>query len=122
MKKIVLLLLSISILICLVACNLGQNQVPTPEHTHSFGEWSVSKNATCTEDGVKVRYCDCGEKQSEVIPTLEHTYNTTYSFDNSFHWYSCTGCGAKKDRAEHQATDDGMCTVCGATEGIIYDI
>ena len=68
MKKIALLILSITILLCLVACNQGQNQVPTPEHTHSFGEWSVSKNATCTEDGVKARYCNCGEKQSESIP------------------------------------------------------
>ena len=73
MKKVALLILSITILICLVACNQGQNQNPTPEHTHSFGEWSVTKNATCTEDGVKVRYCNCGEKQSESIPTLNHT-------------------------------------------------
>ena len=223
MKKIVLLILSITILLCFVACEQG--------HTHSFGEWEVTKNATCTDDGVKTRYCDCGEKQSdsipalshsvvideavdstctkagktegkhcsvcnevilaqseisklehtysgdfdatcevcgftrdvncshtkvtilpakdatcsitglteglicpscntvlikqEVIPTLEHTYSTTYSFGNSFHWYSCTGCGDKKDIAEHQVGDDGMCTVCdqpiGATEGIIYD-
>ena len=73
MKKIVLLLLSISILICLVACNQGQNQVPTPEHTHNFGEWDVTKHATCTEDGTKVRYCSCGEKQSEIVVSLRHS-------------------------------------------------
>ncbi|MBR5144500.1 MAG: hypothetical protein IKW53_05570, partial [Clostridia bacterium] len=73
MKKIALLILCITILMCLVACNQGNNQNTTPEHTHSFGEWSVSKNATCTEDGIKVRYCDCGEKQSENIPHLNHT-------------------------------------------------
>ena len=73
MKKIALLILSITILICLVACNQGQNQNPTPEHTHSFGEWTVTKNANCTEDGTMTRYCDCGEKQSEAIPALNHT-------------------------------------------------
>ena len=73
MKKVALLILCFTILICLVACNQGQNQTPTPEHTHSFGEWSVTKNPTCTEDGIKARYCDCGEKQSDTIPALNHT-------------------------------------------------
>lgn len=60
---------------CLVSCDILNQfipQDPTPEHIHSFGEWSVTKNATCTEDGVKVRYCDCGEKQSENIPANGH--------------------------------------------------
>ena len=64
MKKLLIFLtLTVAILLCLSACS---------SHEHSFGEWSVSKNATCTEDGVKVRYCDCGEKQSESIPYLSH--------------------------------------------------
>lgn len=72
MKKLVFLLLSIVILTCLVACNNQKPQDPTPEHTHSFGEWSVTNNATCTENGVKTRYCDCGEKQSDAIPATGH--------------------------------------------------
>ena len=47
MKKVALLILSITILICLVACNQGQNQNPTPEHTHIFGEG----DATCSVCG-----------------------------------------------------------------------
>ena len=51
---------------CFVACN-GQT-----EHTHNFGEWSIIKNETCTEGGVKTCYCDCGEKQSDIIPAAGH--------------------------------------------------
>ena len=38
-------------------------------HIHKFEEWSVLVNATCTENGEKVRYCDCGERQTEYIPS-----------------------------------------------------
>ena len=68
MKKIVFLMLMITLLMCFVSCNQGGTQDPTPEHTHNFGEWSATKNATCIEDGVKTRYCNCGEKQSDTIP------------------------------------------------------
>ncbi len=183
-----------------------ENDNETPAHTHSFGEWEITVNPTCTENGTKVRYCSCGEKQSEsvpaigdhtygewiviktancgqdgemarycscgakqteviegegmhgetidpavdptctttgltegkhcpycntvfvkqeVVPTLEHTYNTTYSFDNSFHWYACSVCGAKKDSAEHQIAENNACSICehplGPSVGIIYD-
>ena len=59
MKKLSLfLILAITILLCFTACS----------HQHNFGEWAVTKNATATENGEKVRYCNCGEKQSETIP------------------------------------------------------
>ena len=61
MKKVLLFLsLTVVLLLCFVSCNEGT------EHIHNFGEWSVTKNPTCTEDGVKSRYCECGEKQTEV--------------------------------------------------------
>ena len=89
-----------------------------------------AKAATCVESGLtEGKLCSrCGTVliPQTVVPTLEHDYNTAYSFDNSFHWYACKNCGAKKDSAEHKAADNGMCSVCempiGATEGIIYDV
>ncbi len=36
---------------------------------HVWEEWRVSENATCSDDGEMVRYCDeCGEKETKVIP------------------------------------------------------
>ena len=43
-------------------------------HTHEFGEWDVTEKPTCSEKGTKVRYCACGEKQTEVIVTLDHSF------------------------------------------------
>ena len=42
------------------------------EHTHSFGEWTVTKEATCTEDGEQTRTCDCGYSETQVIPAIGH--------------------------------------------------
>ena len=42
-------------------------------HTHSFGEWTVTKEATCTEAGARERACACGEKESESIAAKGHT-------------------------------------------------
>lgn len=107
MKKVlVLLALAVALVLCLVSCG----------HEHSFGEWSVTKNATCTEDGVKTRYCDCGEKQSDVIPATGHSYIDSV----------CINCGDVKESlvCKHENLDilsakEPTCTETGLTEGII---
>ena len=43
-------------------------------HVHSFGQWTIVTEATCTEDGLKERVCECGEKETEVIEAKGHTY------------------------------------------------
>ena len=74
MKKIVIFVtLILALLMCMASCNKEQNTDPKPEHTHVFGEWSITENATCTKDGVKVHYCSCGEKQIDSIPKLPHS-------------------------------------------------
>ncbi|MGN0999156.1 MAG: hypothetical protein ACI4PO_06350 [Faecousia sp.] len=66
--------------------------------------------ATCSEH-IDVdpadHYCDiCSAKMSD------HEYATTYTKDDTGHWYACSGCSAKKDFAEHSFVN-GVCTVCG---------
>ena len=43
-------------------------------HVHAFGQWTVVTEATCTEDGLKERVCECGEKESEVVEAKGHTF------------------------------------------------
>ena len=86
---------------CFVACNKGEAQNPTPEHIHNFGEWSVTQNATCTENGVKTRYCSCGEKQSDTIPSTGHNFGNWVTVkeatttEEGLREQSCI-CGEKK--------------------------
>ena len=54
------------------------------EHVHSFGEWVVTKEATCTEDGEQTRTCACGYSETQVIPATGHNYVNGV----------CANCGA----------------------------
>lgn len=49
---------------------------PTPTHTHSWDDGKVTKQATCTEDGVKTYTCTiCGETRTESIPASGHAWS-----------------------------------------------
>ena len=43
-------------------------------HQHSFGDWKTTKEASCTQNGEKVRFCNCGEKETTPITSTGHTY------------------------------------------------
>ncbi|MDR3011895.1 MAG: leucine-rich repeat protein [Chitinispirillales bacterium] len=38
-----------------------------PLHTHVFGEWEVTLEPTCETEGTRVRFCSCGDEESETI-------------------------------------------------------
>ena len=44
------------------------------DHTHTFGDWTVTTPATCTADGVETRSCACGETETRTIPATGHTF------------------------------------------------
>ena len=96
---------------------------------HSFGEWTVTKEASTTEPGSKTRSCSvCGFEETVEIPVLIHThsYGIDWKNNETSHWHECT-CGDKADMAAHSfrwiidraatATQKGSkheeCTVCG---------
>ena len=68
---------------------------------HVFGEWTVTKAATCTEAGVSTRTCTvCGEaKETLTVPALGHNLTavaaktaTCTEAGHSAYW-SCSRCG-----------------------------
>ena len=61
MKKLLCLLFTITLLIgILSSCENS--------HVHNYdSQWDIVKKPTATEDGEKVRYCPCGEKQTQII-------------------------------------------------------
>ena len=72
-KTVIFITLILALIMCMASCDSLPFLNSNSEHAHEFSEWSISKNPTCTEDGVKVRYCSCGEKQSEIVVALGHT-------------------------------------------------
>ena len=44
------------------------------EHTHEYGEWTITKAASCLENGERTRICSiCNETDTEIIPATGHT-------------------------------------------------
>ena len=56
--------------------NGNQSEGNNPDgdgHEHSYGEWGVVYDPTCTEAGSEERLCECGEKETRQIDALGHT-------------------------------------------------
>ena len=74
-------------------------------HVHKYNSGVVTKNATCTETGVKTYTCvDGDDSYTETIPTIAHDYVThteTVTVKEAWNedvWesrYICCGCGAQ---------------------------
>lgn len=70
-----------------------------PAHTHEYEE-EITKEPTCTTDGLKTYKCKCGASYTEVIPAYDHDYQ----IDQSKHTdATCTA----------QATETFVCADCG---------
>ncbi len=71
-------------------------------HTHSFGEWMVTTNPTCTEAGIKTRECDCGVTERAEVPAARHNWDAgtitrePTSEANGVKTYTCLVCKATK--------------------------
>ena len=85
MKRLIALITLLTMLLCAFS-SCG--------HTHSFtDDWDTIKPATCTENGEKIRYCTCGEKQTQIIYAIGHQYINGV----------CDKCGDVRDKDDTPA-------------------
>lgn len=98
MKRKIILFLILVMTVCIAVIS-----VSCKKHTeHVYGEWSITREATCTSKGERERVCgECGQKQTEEISMSEHSieeYDITKQPD-------CVTAGEKI----------GVCSLCGQT-------
>ncbi len=64
---------------------------------HSYGEWKVTKEATCTENGEETRTCACGHTETRVLQSEGHDYEATVveptCTEQGYTEYVCQTCG-----------------------------
>lgn len=104
----------------------GGSYTPPAQHTHTWNAGVVTKEATCTEAGVKTFTCSCGATYTEDIPAKGHNYNNGV----------CSNCGDKQPevKATEKAWDaldaklagikgnDGAVLVTAKREGTAYTL
>ena len=92
MKKALSFLLIVAFLLPLVSCG----------HAHEFKPSEAdSKAATCTEAGVEVMVCSCGEKQETPVEALGHDFRVSMETEPTCTGggsidYKCANCGKKQ--------------------------
>ena len=105
----------------------GGNTPDDNEHHHSYGEWTVVDDPTCTEAGLEERVCECDEKETRPIAALGHTevvdeaVEATCKATGLTAGKHCSTCGtiivAQSDVAKlphtYDDTYDENCNVCG---------
>ena len=69
-----------------------------PGGGHNMGNWTTTKEATCTEDGSKSRTCSkCDHTETEVIAATGHNHVPTVTapdcVNGGYTTYTCSVCG-----------------------------
>ena len=69
------------------------------KRSHTFGEWKVMSEATCTENGIRYRSCtdaDCGYYDTEEVPALGHSFEEKSieptDTETGMRYQECTRC------------------------------
>ena len=81
MKKLLVIFLTIIMsfsILTLTSCK--------DKHVHSYGEWVITVEATCTSPGSRSKSCSCGDVITQTIDPTGHNMVDGV----------CTECGARK--------------------------
>ena len=111
-------------------------------HSCEFGDWTVTRQPTCTEDGIAVGFCKCGTQTTKTVSANGHSYKSVITEptcgNQGYTTHSCSDCGDSyvdtyvdalghaegsvvvKNNVDPNCTKDGSydnvvyCTVCNA--------
>ena len=113
MRKLSIILLILSAIFFIASCD--EFPIPGGVHMHIMGEWTVVEEPTCEAEGLKESACDCGYKESEIIPKVDHLFSEGSCTEPS----ACEYCGyVPKEAPGHKYTEasclsPAMCVNCG---------
>ena len=114
----------------LVDSKLTISQTKPSIHQHTLGDWEHDETnhwKTCSVCNEKVdeaphdfdsdSICkECGYEKPAPTPDHQHTADTKWQHDDTYHWHTCTNCDVKLDKAAHNFGEDGnaeKCEDCG---------
>ena len=88
-------------------------------HTHTFGEWTVIREPSCTEEGLRQRECTAGDgaKETASIPATGHEWETAWTIDRPA---TAVEPGEKSHHCKHCGEQTDI-TVIPATGGSATD-
>lgn len=92
------------------------------DHNHTYGEWSETKPATCTEAGVKNRTCtECAYKETASIDALGHDFQNPITIQES----TITTKGIKESscvRCDEKQQEETSCSYTDNVTGAVFEV
>lgn len=92
-KIVLLLVFALMCCVMFVACDQ-----PT-SHPHAWSPWAIVRDATCAEEGLQKKTCECGAEETQRIEKTSHNYETTHVSptisEQGYARHVCSNCGEK---------------------------
>ena len=70
---------------------------PVAAKGHSWSSWIVTVKPTCTTEGTQLRFCNCGQQETEVVATIAHSYESVVTaptcIEQGYTTNTCPACG-----------------------------
>ncbi len=119
------------------ADNDGGGNVNPANCSHTFGEWQMVKEPSCTLKGARDRFCTkCQTKDTEYLEPVGHTFGeytvvkAASCEKEGEQYHTCTACSFKEtekiEMAAHNYGSNNICSVCEdrkfGTEELIYEL
>lgn len=123
MKQTSKFLAKILCVLMVVFCVMGLTACGEKQCDHQWGEWSVKKEATCTETGLRQRKCSiCDEKEKETIEMRAHDWTeATCTMAQTCKVCRTVGEPASSHVYTQQIVkEDAFKTAASCTSGAIY--
>lgn len=121
--------LIVVLVVTLSMCGKSDDGAGDGEHFCAYSDWTTVTEPTCEENGLKVRECSCGEKISEEIDALGHSFaygEGTFVIDTAvpIYRYACnrTGCDKTESMEANKTVSakDPTCEDEGYTKETYY--
>ncbi len=124
-KRLLLVVFAVIMIAALASCD---NNTDIPDdvvtddqgnvHTHSYTE-KIERAASCSDEGVRLYICDCGDSHTQVIEKTAHSWLAA----DCEYPKRCAVCGETEGEAkghsysESDCENPATCANCGLTEG-----
>lgn len=107
-----------------------------PEHEHQWSDWEIDTEATCAEEGLSVRTCDCGQREEKAIEKNPHAagewvvITKPSATADGTKALLCAECGEQMETESvglsaewtYETDDLGFCTGYSKVDGVYRDV
>ena len=84
----------IAVVVIMLSAMVTTIVLQNTKHNHTFGDWEIFKEPSCSEYGIERRFCSCGDVQEKKIDKTQHIEGEWIVYtETNEKILSCSACG-----------------------------